>query len=320
MNRAREILAFFQDRSSYVSGSSIAARLMITRTGVWKCLKQLEQAGYGFEKVKGKGYRLDTVPDLLYPWEIERWLETWFVGRDITYEGTVDSTNGVAFKLALGGAEEGTCVIAESQRTGRGRLQRKWHSPHGKNLYLSVVLRPRLHPSQVYPITFISSLAVFDTLVSVGVEPRLKWPNDVLISGKKVCGTLIDLSTEADMVRFVVVGIGLNINMEEGDLDPDIKDKATSLLMETKNRFERTRICGMLLNHLERYYEITRRQGLDEICRLWESRARTKGTLMEIRQGDTMYRGVSEGIDRDGAILLREGGGVKRIIAGDVSF
>jgi BirA family biotin operon repressor/biotin-[acetyl-CoA-carboxylase] ligase len=140
-----------------------------------------------------------------------------------------------------------------------------------------------------------------------------------LIQGKKICGTLIELSTEADRVRFVVIGIGLNVNMEKEDMDPEIADRATSLLMETKKRFERTRICGILLGNLERYYEIGRQEGMSEICRLWEERARTKGTYMEIVQTDRTYRGISHGIDEDGAVLLEENGKVARVIAGDAS-
>ncbi len=318
MNRTREILGFLRQSSDFVSGDYMAAQLDITRTAVWKCLRQLEQMGYAFEKLKGKGYRLHVVPDRLYPWEIERWLQGASIGKTIIYKENIDSTNALAFRLALGGCEEGTCVVAETQSAGKGRLQRKWHSPYAKNVYMSVVLKPDLHPSRVYPLTFISSLAVYDTLVALGVKPRLKWPNDVLIDMKKICGTLIELSTEADSVRFVVVGIGFNVNMTRAEMDTEIKDKATSLFIETKNRFERARICGMLLGTLEGYYRILRTDGVDEICRLWEERAKTKGSYMEITQMDKTYKGISRGIDKDGAILLEQDGHVTRVIAGDV--
>ncbi len=318
MNRTREILGFLRQSSDFVSGDYMAAQLDVTRTAVWKCLRQLEQIGYVFEKLKGRGYRLDVVPDRLYPWEIEQHLQTKYMGRSIVYKENVDSTNALAFKLALTDASEGTCVVAETQSAGKGRLQRKWHSPYAKNIYMSVVLRPTLHPSRVYPLTFISSLAVYDTLAALGVTPRLKWPNDVLIDTKKICGTLIELSTEADSVRFVIVGIGFNVNMTRAEMDPEIRDKATSLFMETKNRFERARICGMLLGTLEGYYQILKTDGVDEICRLWEERAKTKGKYMEITQMDNVYRGISQGIDKDGAILLEEDGRVTRVIAGDV--
>ncbi len=318
MNRTREVLGFLRQSPAFVSGDYMAAQLDVTRTAVWKCLRQLEQLGYVFQKLKGRGYRLDVVPDRLYPWEIEQHLASSYMGRSIVYKESIDSTNAVAFKLALDDAGEGTCVVAETQTAGKGRLQRKWHSPYAKNVYMSVVLRPTLHPSRVYPLTFISSLAVYDVLVDLGVTPRLKWPNDVLVGTKKICGTLIELSTEADSVRFVIVGIGLNVNMKKAEMHPEIKDKATSLFMETKNSFERARICGMLLGTLERYYEILKTDGVDEICRLWEERAQTKGTYMEITQMNNVYTGISRGIDRDGAILLEEDGRITRVIAGDV--
>lgn len=318
MNRAPQVLAFLRGSETYVSGDLIAGRLGITRTAVWKCLKQLEERGYEFERRTGKGYRLVSTPDRLYPWEIERFLDTACMGREIVYRDSVDSTNALAFRLALEGCREGTCVIAESQAAGRGRLDRQWHSPYGKNLYLSVVLRPKVSPARIYPLSFISSLAAFDTLVRAGLEPRLKWPNDVLVNNRKICGTLIELSVEADAVRFAVIGIGLNINMEGSDMDEALTEKATSLFMETKNFFERPRVCGILLGSLEKYYDAAGRQGMEEMCRLWEERAGVKGTYMEIRQMNKVYRGISEGIDRDGAMLLEENGVVTRVIAGDV--
>lgn len=319
MSRLGEVLSCLRGSEEYTSGAAIASKMGVTRTAVWKYLKQLEELGYGLESRKGTGYRLTGTPDRLYPWEIGRSLDTRIVAREIVYRDVVDSTNSLAFQLALSGCPEGTCVVAESQSAGRGRLQRKWFSPYAKNLYVSVVLRPVVHPSRVYPLSFISSLAAFDTIEASGVTPRLKWPNDVLAGGKKVCGTLIELSTEADRVRFCVIGIGLNINMEESDLDEETAKIATSLSMETKNRFERASICGMLLNGLEKYYEIALQNGMEEISYLWEKRAGTKGTYMEIRQMNRVYRGISEGIDKDGAILLNEAGVVTRVIAGDVT-
>jgi BirA family biotin operon repressor/biotin-[acetyl-CoA-carboxylase] ligase len=152
------------------------------------------------------------------------------------------------------------------------------------------------------------------------VEGRLKWPNDVLIGSRKASGTLIELSVEADRVRFVVIGIGLNVNMEEADMADEIRETATSLFLEKRKHFERAQVCGMLLDSLETYYGVARDQGTDAICRLWEDRAQIRGTYMEIRQMGTVYRGVAEGIGPDGAVLLRENGVITRVIAGDVNF
>jgi BirA family biotin operon repressor/biotin-[acetyl-CoA-carboxylase] ligase len=321
MDRIKDILSFLKESNHHVSGDLMSSRLSISRTAVWKYINQLEHLGYGIDKLKGKGYRLAKIPDKLYPWEIQDHLNTAFIGKKIIYRDTVGSTNTSAFKLAVDGEPEGTCVVAESQATGKGRLNRRWFSPAGKNICISVILRPVVHPSRVYPITFLSSLAVHDTIEALlGTRPSLKWPNDVLIAGKKVCGTLLELSTEADMVRFVVVGIGFDINMKKADMDPEIKDKATSLFLETKKHFERTRVCGILLTNLEKYYALFRDFGAERICSLWEETAAIKGKHLEIVQMNERFEGTAEGVDRDGGILLNVNGRVTKIIAGDVSF
>lgn len=319
MNRIGEILAFLREGHEYVSGDYIAGQMKISRTAIWKYIKQLDDLGYKIDKVKGKGYYLKVVPDRLFPWEIESHLRTSFVGRDIVYRDSLESTNSLAYSLAMKNAMEGTAVVAESQRAGKGRLQRRWFSPYAKNLYISIILRPQLHPSRIYPLTFMSSLAVFDTLVTLGIQPELKWPNDVLVNGKKICGTLTELSTEADAVRFVVIGIGFNVNMKRIELVEEIRSTATSLLMETKKTFERARVCGMLLTNMEKYYGVVSDQGTDQICRIWENRAGIKGKVLQVVQTDRVYKGVSEGIDQDGGLLLNVDGKVTKIIAGDVS-
>ncbi|HQM77202.1 MAG TPA: biotin--[acetyl-CoA-carboxylase] ligase [Syntrophorhabdaceae bacterium] len=321
MDRMSEILRFLRDANDYISGDTISTELGISRTAVWKYINQLEKKGYGISKLKGKGYSLVNIPDKLFPWEINRYLHNSFT-KEIIYKETIDSTNTYAFKLALTGKpEEGTCVVAESQKSGKGRLNRTWFSPAYQNIYLSVILRPPVHPSKVYPITFLSSLAVYDTVKDLtGLPPTLKWPNDVLINGKKVCGTLLEISTEADMVSFVIIGIGFNINMDAQHTDESIKDKATSLYMETDKTYNRTYVCAVLLSMLERYYSVFLEKGEREICNIWESKALIKGKYIEINQMTEVFRGISEGIDIDGAMLLNINGEVKKIIAGDVLF
>jgi len=320
MDRMSEILRFLRDANDYISGDTISTELGISRTAVWKYINQLEKKGYGISKLKGKGYSLVNIPDKLFPWEINRYLHNSFT-KEIIYKETIDSTNTYAFKLALTGKPEGTCIVAESQKSGKGRLNRTWFSPAYQNIYLSVILRPPVHPSKVYPITFLSSLAVYDTVKDLtGLPPTLKWPNDVLINGKKVCGTLLEISTEADMVSFVIIGIGFNINMDAQHTDESIKDKATSLYMETGKTYNRAYVCAVLLSMLERYYSVFLEKGEREICNIWESKALIKGKYIEINQMTEVFRGISEGIDIDGAMLLNINGEVKKIIAGDVLF
>ena len=321
MDNIDEVLRVLRENKDFTSGDLLSKNLNVSRTAVWKYMNQLERHGYVIEKSKGKGYKLRSTPDRLYPWEVNRYLSTSVIGRKIIHRDTIDSTNIVAFKMALAGEEEGTCLIAESQTKGKGRLGRKWCSPLERNIYISVIVRPSIHPSVVYPITFLSSLAVYDTIFQASnLKPVLKWPNDVLMNGKKLCGTLLELSTEADMVRFVVIGIGLNVNMQAEEIDEEIRWKASSLLMETKKVFERAAVCGKLLSNLEKYYLLFKEKGEAEICRIWEERAAIKEKYLEIDQMGETYKGICKGIDKDGAILLNIEGVTKKIIAGDVSF
>jgi BirA family biotin operon repressor/biotin-[acetyl-CoA-carboxylase] ligase len=275
--------------------------------------------GYAVDTLKGKGYRLMAAPDRLYPWEIDQYLHTQFVGRNIRYEESIDSTNALAYRLALADTREGACVVAETQNAGKGRLQREWFSPYATNIYLSVILRPGIHPSSVYPITFLSSLAVHDTLLQLDLKPALKWPNDVLVDGKKICGTLLELSTEADLVRFVIVGIGFNVNMRRDQMPDELRSKATSLALETKIIYERARVCGMILNNLETYYDLLRKDGPANLVRTWEEKAEIRGRYLEVAQQGEVFKGIAQGVGDDGALLLSDHGKVHRIIAGDVS-
>ncbi len=321
MDNLGEVLKELRGAGGFISGDHIAGKLSVSRTAVWKYMNQLERYGYDIDKSKGKGYRLVNTPDRLYAWEIDRFRTSAVIGSKIIHKDNLDSTNSFAFAQAMGGEPEGTCVVAESQNKGKGRLGRKWSSPEGRNIYLSVILRPSVHPSVVYPITFLSSLAVSDTIAQLtGLKPSLKWPNDVLVGPRKISGTLIELSTEADMVRFVVIGIGLNVNMEMKDMDKEIRAKATSFLVETKKTFERPRVCGILLSNLEQYYGVFKNDGPQAICDIWEQKAQIRGKYLEINQMGEMYAGLAQGIDRDGAILLDIDGTTKKILAGDVNF
>lgn len=318
MDRISEILNLLREEDDYVSGDHMAEILGISRTAIWKYMKNLHKEGYNIDSAKGKGYKLLNTPDRLLPWEIKRFTDSSIIGKEIIYKDKVDSTNTYAFNLALSGKPEGTCFVAESQRAGKGRLGRVWLSPQGKNIYISVILRPSCLPSKVYPITFLSCLAVYDTIIKVAsITPSLKWPNDVLINKKKICGTLLEISAETDAIKFVIAGIGFNVNMGINDLDDDIKDKATSLFLETNKVFNRSYVCGILLNNLEKYYKIFINMGGEEICRLWEIKANLLGRYMEVNQMGEIFRGISEGIDSSGALLLNIDGKTTRIIAGD---
>src|SRR4030042_4739984 len=212
-----EILRLLKERSSdFVSGEEISRRLRITRTAVWKRMRNLRTLGYVIEAFPRSGYRLIQSPDLLLPPEIHPILRTKWIGKRIHYFNTIDSTNSAAYQLALEGARQGEVVIAESQEKGRGRLGRQWVSPPFLNLYLSVILRPPLPPHQASLMTLLAAVATADSIEKTsGLKPLIKWPNDLLLGKRKVAGLMNEIHSETAHIHFVILGLGINLNMDE---------------------------------------------------------------------------------------------------------
>ena len=229
-----EILQLLRDRSStFLSGEEISRRLKVSRTTVWKRMKQLREAGYQIEASTRSGYRLIQSPDLLTPSEIKPILKTKWMGKTIHHFQTIDSTNSKAYQLALNGAGEGEVVISESQEKGRGRLGRQWFSPPFLNLYLSVILRPKIPPHQAPLITLMAAVATADAIRRFsGLLPLIKWPNDILLRDRKVAGLLNEIHSEMDRIHFVILGIGVNLNMDEKKFLKETLSVATSLKIE----------------------------------------------------------------------------------------
>jgi BirA family biotin operon repressor/biotin-[acetyl-CoA-carboxylase] ligase len=250
-------------------------------------------------------------------------LQTRFLGKPLHFFATLDSTNTYAARLARDGAPEGTVVIADSQSGGKGRLGRRWVSPPQVNLYLSAVLRPPV-PAAVAPqLNLLAAVAVADTIVQVcGLTPAIKWPNDVLVGGKKVCGILAEMQTGADALRAVVVGIGVNINAPLSAFPEELRDKASSLLLAGGRPVDRAAVAAGLLTHLEKSYVLWLEEGFPALRSAWEHHAADLiGTQVTVASPEGTVRGSVLGLDIDGALLLREGqtGGVRRLLAGDVT-
>jgi BirA family biotin operon repressor/biotin-[acetyl-CoA-carboxylase] ligase len=243
------------------------------------------------------------------------------IGRLLHYIETVDSTNRVALRLAQQGAVEGTVVLADCQTAGRGRLNRGWQSPPGCNLYLSVILRPPVAPPDAAPITLLAGVAVAEAIASVcAAGVGIKWPNDVRIRGRKVCGILTEMRTDGGE-QALIVGIGLNVNIRKGDFDPGLCDTATSLREETGRDHSREDMFLLLCERLEQWYEIFLRAGFAPVREGWLVRSEMAGKHVRILFGDQVQEGVVEGIDRDGALLIVDGQGeVRRITAGDATI
>ena len=230
-----QILKLLRDHApGFVSGEEMSRHLGVTRTAIWKRVGTLKNSGYNIEASRRLGYRLLQSPDLLSPAEVRPFLRTRWIGKTIHYFRTVDSTNAQAYQLALRGAGEGEIVVAESQEKGRGRLGRRWFSPPFRNLYLSVILRPKIPPHQAPLITLMAAVATAEAIEKTsGLHPMMKWPNDLLMKGRKLAGLLNEIHSETDRVHFVILGIGVNLNTDERAFSKEIRDIATSLKRET---------------------------------------------------------------------------------------
>jgi len=306
----------------FLSGETISRHVKLTRTAVWKRIRNLRALGYVIEASTRSGYRLVHAPDLLLPSEILPILQTKWMGKKIHYFKTIDSTNSTAYQLALNGAREGEVVIAESQEKGRGRLGRHWISPPFSNLYLSVILRPPIPPHQASLITLLAAVATADAIEKTsGLKPSIKWPNDLLLGKRKVAGLLNEIHSETDHIHFVILGMGINLNMDEKLLPWELRTKATSLKKEMGRPISRKEFVCHLLNALEQWYGIFLKKGGAPVLKAWKDRARIEGKRVKVTSFGDVLRGRAVDVDSDGALILQTKGGVqKRIVAGDIEY
>ena len=318
-----EILQLLRDHSSgFLSGEEISRRLKVSRTAVWKRMKRLKTLGYEIEASTRSGYRLIQSPDLLTPSEIRPFLKTKWMGKTIHHFHTLDSTNSKAYQLALDGAEEGEVVISESQEKGRGRLGRQWFSPPFLNLYLSVILRPKIPPHQASLITLMAAVATADAIQKFsGLLPLIKWPNDILLRDRKIAGLLNEIHSEMDRIHFVILGIGVNLNLDERMFSKEVRAVATSLKIEMGQTISRKAFLQSLLLELEKWYTIFMKEGSALILEAWRDRAHIKGRRVKVTSFGKALTGVAVDIDSDGALILETAGGKReRVVAGDIAY
>lgn len=319
--KAGTILHLLRTEAGYLSGQHFSRELGVSRTAVWKHISALRNDGYRIEAVPSRGYRLISSPDTIDPHEVRAQLEGARVGRRLEYFKTTVSTNADAFRLSEGGAVEGTVVLADSQSGGKGRRGRVWASPAGVNLYCSVVLRPAIMPHEAPQLTFLSAVAAARAIEqTTKLVPEIKWPNDLLVSGKKVAGLLNEMSAETDGINFVILGIGVNLNMTSDQFPDDLRQPATSLLLESGVPVDRSRFAGTMLNELDRLYSDFLAHGFGPVREEWQRRCNASGRQVLVSDSGTECTGGHFiGIDSDGALLLRsEDGSVHRITCGDV--
>lgn len=307
------------------SGERLSLDQGVSRAQIWKHVEALREHGYRIDATPGGGYRLDAVPDRLYPEEIQAGLETRWLARDLRWFESVDSTNRVALELARGGAAHGTTVLAEGQTAGRGRLGRSFFSPPFRNLYTSIVLRPRLATAQAPTWILAAAVAVADAIAVQVDDPaavEIKWPNDVLLGGLKTSGILMELGAEASRVAFLVLGIGVNLNVERAEFPEEFRALATSLAAHTGRPVDRIAFARRLFQRLEEALDTCARDGFTALRPAFEARFRMPGRRVRVQDLDgSETSGDVLGIDADGALRIRRDDGRElRVVAGDVTL
>ena len=307
------------------SGETLSARRGVSRAQVWKDVEALRSRGYTIDAAPGGGYRLVSAPDRLYSEEIAAALGTKWLGCEIHHLECTDSTNRVALELARDGCAHGTSVIAEAQTAGRGRMGRSFYSPPYANLYTSIVLRPVAPVTDAPAWILASAVGVANALVETlgraeGVE--IKWPNDVLIGGHKTCGILTELGAEGARISFLVVGIGVNLNVDPASFPDEFRGRATSVAHGSGGPIDRVRFTQRLYRQLERAFDACAESGFDALRPHFERYFAMAGQPVHVQGLDgTQIRGTALGIDDDGALrILTSGGETRRVIAGDVTI
>ena len=317
-----QILTALRSAGDSVSGAELAQQLRISRAAVWARIEELRSLGYDIEASPHNGYRLVNAPDVLHADDLlSRLGKTRTVGRDIRVFQETTSTNDIIEKLAHDGVKEGVVVFAELQSKGRGRLGRKWVSPARKGLWFSVLLRPKLRPQAVTQLTIAAATALVRAIHSeTGLTLEIKWPNDICIHGKKVAGILTELNAELDTVKYVILGIGVDVNQGANEFPADLRKLATSLKLEVGETLDRAELAAEILRELDGVYSRICSGQFEAVADEFAERYKTIGRDVAITVGERCLRGRAESLDADGALLLRtQHGHLERIIGGDVT-
>jgi BirA family biotin operon repressor/biotin-[acetyl-CoA-carboxylase] ligase len=311
-----DILSLLRNANNYVSGEEISKQLGISRSAIWKHIQELREAGYDIVAVPHLGYELVSSPDKLLPDEISQGLNTKIIAKEIYHYDMVPSTMNIAMDLAIKGCKDGTLVCAEGQYKGRGRLNRFWSSPKHKGIYFSLVLRPEISPAESPKLTLLSAISVCEAIRNfTKLDCLIKWPNDLIISNKKLGGILTEMNAEMDMVKFVIVGIGINVNTPESLLPP----QATSLKDRLGKRISRIELTKQILVNMDREYVLAMRDGFKSIISKWRKLSATLGHRVRVHFHHEYIEGQAIDIDEEGALLVKKDSGiVERITAGDI--
>lgn len=306
-----------------VSGGKLSEYLKVSRTAIWKQMNNLRQEGYEIDSIPSKGYLLQSAPDLLSEVEIQNQLKTKIVGRRIIYFDSIDSTNNIAKDYALNDWEEGLVITSEEQTNGRGRRGRPWASPKGSGVWMSLLLRPNILPSEAPKFTLLAAVAVVKAIYEeTGLEAQIKWPNDIIVHKKKVCGILTEMNAELDNINYIVIGIGINVNQKKDDFPADIRRFAISLAQAKKEKVSRQSLVRRILENLESYYlNFMQQKDFSSILQEWRERSCTIGRQVKATLNGEEIRGTAIDITDEGALLVQKGDKDRiEISYGDVSI
>lgn len=310
---------FGKSGGGFVSGEEISDRLGFSRAYAWKYINKLRDEGYVFEAIPHKGYKLRSSPDKIYGYDLSRGLDTKIIGkRNVYHYEKTGSTNDKAYELAEKGEPEGAIIIAETQTRGKGRMGREWISPGGGGMYFSLILRPGVAPDRIPAITLIASMSVVKAIKSVcGLDAQLRWPNDILLGQKKICGILTEIKAQPDMVDFLVLGVGLNVNTDLSRL-PRI---ATSLKAENGAPVNRLELLKCILTELEKDYSVFITDGFTPLRGRYKRVSSVLGRHIRIKERDLLIEGKAVDVDEKGALIVKTvSGTLRRVFSGDVTL
>lgn len=315
-----EILSLLRERGSYVSGQELCEHFNVSRTAVWKAVNQLKKEGYCIQAVQNRGYLLVSEDEVFGQNELESRMDTEWAGHPVSFYETINSTNLRAKLDADNGAPEGALVVADMQTAGRGRRGRTWSSPAGLNVYFTLILKPRYVPDKASMVTLVMALAVAEGIrETCGVEAGIKWPNDIVVNGKKVCGILTEMSVEKDFIHHVVIGVGINVGLQE--FAPELADTATSLQAECGRKVPKAALVANIMKAFEKYYESFREKtDLSDLVDSYNKMLVNRGKTVRVLDHKGEYSGVAEGINELGELLVElPDGHVENVYAGEVS-
>lgn len=316
------IVSLLKERyPEFVSGEELSKIINTSRTAVWKHIRNLRENGYEIESYPKLGYRLLHTPDKLFDHELAQVLKTQVLGRTIVYREKIGSTNELAKEIARTGSPKGTLVVAEEQTEGKGRMGRFWHSPGGRGLWFSLILRPAISPADASKITLVTAVGVAKAIRELtGIKAGIKWPNDILIDGRKTAGILTEINAELDRINYLIVGIGINVSLRAEGV-PELAQIATSLEEHSGSPVSRIRLLSMILENLDSLYQRFETGDFLTILEDWKKMSVTLNHMVKVTSLRDTDEGIAVDIDVDGALLIRKNDGtIKRVYSGEVTL